>query len=258
MFPISGWPIVAGVRGRSISSVSLATWPGYDKPFGFVAFNPDETVPLFPDFFTGYHGRRFGASFFIEGDVMASNDWLISPKLALGEKPELRFRVKSQTDKYGLEEYNVYVSTTDTAETSFTRLGDTRRAPAEWEDVVIDLADYKNQSVHVAIQCVSKGQFIFQIDDIGVVKDAGESAVGAVDARPCVLFVDPASGTLHIHAGETLREVALFDAGGRWLTTVAASADQCTIDVSNLPAGVYACRITTATGRTELGKFAVR
>ena len=73
-----------------------------------------------------------------------------------------------------------------------------------------------------------------------------------------VLFVDPASGTLHIHAGETLREVALFDVDGRWLTTVAASADQCTIDVSYLPAGVYACRITTATGRTELGKFAVR
>lgn len=123
---------------------------------------------------------------------------------------------------------------------------------------MIDLSDYKNQSVHVAIQCVSKGQFIFQIDDIEVVKHADESAVGAVDARPCVLFVDPASGTLHIHAGETLREVALFDAGGRWLTTVAASADQCAIDVSYLPAGVYACRITTATGRTELGKFAVR
>lgn len=249
-----------GVTGGYGYMGFMATWPGYDKPFGFVAFNPDATVPLFPDFFTGYHGRRFGASFFaMDGNTeIASNDWLISPKLALGEKPELRFRVKSQTDKYGLEEYNVYVSTTDTAETSFTRLGDTRQAPAEWEDVVIDLADYKNQSVHVAIQCVSKGQFIFQIDDIEVVKDAGESAVGAVDARPCVLFVDPASGTLHIHAGETLREVALFDAGGRWLTTVAASADQCTIDVSNLPAGVYACRITTATGRTELGKFAVR
>ena len=238
----------------------IAAWPGSEEPFGFVAFNPMATNPVIYDFFTGYHGRRFGASFFaMDGNTeIASNDWLISPKLALGEKPELRFRVKSQTDKYGLEEYNVYVSTTDTAETSFTRLGDTRQAPAEWEDVVIDLAGYKNQSVHVAIQCVSKGQFIFQIDDIEVVKDAGESAVGAVDARPCVLFVDPASGTLHIHAAETLREVALFDVDGRWLTTVAASADQCTIDVSNLPAGVYACRITTATGRTELGKFAVR
>ena len=47
---------------------------GSDKPFGFVAFNPMATNPVIYDFFTGYHGRRFGASFFIEGDAMASND----------------------------------------------------------------------------------------------------------------------------------------------------------------------------------------
>ena len=93
------------------------------------------------------------------------------------------------------------------------------------------------------------GETLLQIDGVAI-RDVLDYKFYSYDAARTLQVMEP--------DGETLREVALFDAGGRWLTTVAASADQCTIDVSYLPAGVYACRITTATGRTELGKFAVR
>lgn len=236
-----------------------AYWPGNDKPFGFVAFNPDETVPLFPDFFTGYNGKRFGASFFAKnGDVeIASNDWLISPKLELGENPELRFMVKSQTDKYGLEDYNVWVSVTGTEEDDFTMVGGPRQAPVQWENVVVKLDEYKNQSVHVAIQCVSEKKFIMLIDDIEVVKDAN-SGLNNSEIRSSLVFVDPVSKMLHIHAGNILSEVVLYNVSGQHLDTIQGLSDNCSISLAGFPAGVYVCHLRTVDGCMESYKFIVK
>lgn len=246
--------------GYSVANYPIE-WPGMNIPFGFVAFNPAKTVPVAPEFFKGYHGKRFGASFFVQNGK-TNNDWLVSPKLALGEKPSVKFMVKSQADNYGLEDYNVLVSTTGTEEADFIKIGDTRQAPVKWENVEIDLSAYKNKEVHVAIQCVSKDKFIFLIDNIQVVK-SNNSHIADAGMPQSTLFVDSESKVLHIHlagngTSEKISKVSVYNMAGDSVMESQVDAETFRTSVSALPAGVYVCRIQTNTARTEMSKFVIK
>lgn len=234
-------------------------WPGCEDPFGFVAFNPDETIPVAPDFITGYNGKRFGASFFTSTGV-PNDDWLISPALALGEKPVMKFRCKSQTDKYGMEEYYVMVSPdgSDKLE-DFVPVGDKRYAPAEWEDVTVDLSEYANKSPRVAVRCVSEGKFIYLIDDIEVVADDTDSLVEA-EVSDASASWDAVSGMLHVSASgsATVERIEVFAVSGMKAAEFSTEGSSVSVSLGDLTSGTYLCRIILSDGSVSSIKIAVR
>ncbi|NLF41567.1 MAG: T9SS type A sorting domain-containing protein, partial [Bacteroidales bacterium] len=144
------------------------TFPGSADPFAYIIFNPTATTPIV-DGMTAYSGERFAASF---ANTTPPNDsWLISPQVGVDNGAVLSFMVKTFVPDYGLERYNVYVSTTDTQISSFVKIseGTYLEAPAEdWAEVSFDLSDYAGQNIYIAIQCVSNDAFVFMVDDIYV------------------------------------------------------------------------------------------
>lgn len=105
-----------------------------------------------------------------------ANNWLITPQVALGG--EVKFWVT--TAGSWPDSYEVLLSTTDNTEESFTvTLQAMATAPTnnEWNEVVISLADYADQTGYIAIHHVSNDCNYLLIDDFSIEGDdiaAGE------------------------------------------------------------------------------------
>lgn len=163
------------VDGADTYGITDYTFPNNGEPMSFIVFNPDEVSPPMTDdpAIQPHTGEKFAACF-SSIPPPYNNDWLISPQMTLGTNSELSFWVKSYTDTYGLERYNVGVSTTGTNPEDFIIIsGPTPMlAPADnWEEQTYDLGDYNGQTVYVGIQCVSEDAFIFMVDDVSVTWD---------------------------------------------------------------------------------------
>ncbi|MCX6243586.1 MAG: C10 family peptidase [Bacteroidetes bacterium] len=174
------------------------------SPMAFIAFNPAMVVPsMASDTALQPHGgNRFGACF--SGMHVQNNDWFISPQVQLGTDGQFTFWERSYTDQYGLEKFNVLVSTTDNLPGSFTCISGSTplTAPLQWTKKTFSLSAYNNQAVYVAIQCVSNNSFIFMIDDLEV-KTSSTSNLSAdfiasktsVRAGEKISFTDQSSGS---------------------------------------------------------------
>ncbi len=165
------------VDGADTYGITDHTFPNNGEPMSFIVFNPDEVSPSMTDdpAIQPHTGEKFAACF-SSIPPPYNNDWLITPPLDLGANSELSFWVKSYTDSYGLERYNVGVSTTGTNPEDFIIIsGPTPMlAPADnWEEQTYDLGDYNGQTVYVGIQCVSEDAFIFMVDDVSVTWEQG-------------------------------------------------------------------------------------
>jgi len=97
-----------------------------------------------------------------------NDDWFISAMVLVGGGSNFNFWAKSYEDTYGLERFNVAVSTTTPDPGEFTIIsGNTyMEAPIEWTEYNYDLTDYAGQDIYVAIQCVSYDAVGFMIDDL--------------------------------------------------------------------------------------------
>ena len=247
------------VDGYETYSFSGYTFPHQYEPMAYMVFNPYAIGAGDAESMLPHGGERYGAAFATtEG---ANNDWLISPKLKIVEGKEfMKFFVKSLSDAYGLEEYNVWISTTDDNIESFEQIGETREAPAEaWEEVTIDLTEYSGKEVHLAIQCVSEDIWMFMIDDIYVCTDDAANEKVAPIASLLSLYPNPAHEMITIHALDAqIRRVAIFNTSG---IMVYQSKELNTTDyrysVKGLSAGIYFARVATDRGTTVM-KFIVR
>ena len=249
-----------GVTGGYIVGGFSVYWPGKDTPAGFVAFNPDMTIPASTGFFTDYTGNRFGASFFIDNGE-PNDDWLISPPLQLGDNPLLQFSTKSHTDKYGLEEYYVLVSPDGGTEPDdFIAIGDLRYAPAEWTTVRVDLSDYANTAPRVAIRCVSQDKMVFMVDDIEVFPDYEENSVGEIAADGTFSY-DNDTRRLHVESastGNVIAAVEIVDLSGIRVEATQPNSPAADMNLSALPCGVYVCRVILSDGQTTSRKIMIR
>ena len=194
---------VNDVDGDSTFGISAHTFPNNGSPMAFIAFNPAVVSPsMASDTALQPHGgSRFGASFAAMN--MPNNDWFISPRVQLGTDGQFSFWERSYTDQYGLEKFNVMVSTTDNNPSSFTRISGSTpvSAPLQWTKKSYSLSAYNNQAVYVAVQCVSDNAFIFMIDDLEV-KTSSTSTLSAdfiadkttIRAGEKVSFTDESAG----------------------------------------------------------------
>ena len=97
-----------------------------------------------------------------------SDDWMILPKLTLTSGNYLIWRAKAQDPSYP-DGYEVKISTTDSAMTSFTTdLYTTAAENPTWTYHAIDLSTYNNQGVWIAFRNNSSDKFVLLVDDITV------------------------------------------------------------------------------------------
>ena len=234
-------------------------FPYSGMPFAFIVFNPDATSPAMDPSpaIEPFGGQRFGASF--SSPDGRNDDWLISPKLRLpAEDAKIALEVKSYSSEYGLEEYNILVSSQGNEPSDFVRLGGTRTAPADrWEHVEVDLDDYAGKEVYLAIQCVSDNRFMFMVDDIEVSRPVSSESVDL--ASSLYLYPNPAVDEIHIlSTADKIEELTVFDAKGIVVSHRSGlGRSQVEQEVEDWEAGMYFARVRTASGVCVL-KFLVR
>ncbi len=175
--------------GNTTYGIDAHTFPHNTDPMAFICFNPDSVSPSMGNdpALQPHGGTRFGACF--SSNPPSNNDWFISPKVQLGDSPEFSFWVKSYTGQYGLDQFRVAVSTTDSVPSSFTFISGAvpLEAPLAWTRKGFNLSDYKNQKVYVAIQCVSNDRFILMIDDLEVKPNSAASLTADFSASKTIV-----------------------------------------------------------------------
>src|SRR5690554_4305922 len=194
----------------------------------FIVFNPSSTTPVL----TGaaaqaYSGTKYMAAFasYNLNDAgtaavpVNQSDWLISPQITLGDSGNtVSFWAKSYTTQYGNERFRVLVSTTDTNIGSFTAITTgnyVQAASTDWTEFSYTLpADYNNQPVYIAIECVSFDSFIFMVDDFSVAT-TGNASVDTVLAGSFSVYPNPANDVINVSYTDTIDGVTITDLNGR-------------------------------------------
>ena len=172
-FDFTPW-IAVDADGLTTYTMTGITWPHGGEPQAFIVFNTATTDPptLDDPELQPYEGDKFGACLAAVPDgALGNDDWFISDMVSLGadgKGASFNFWAKTYTDQYGLERFNVGVSTTGTAPADFTIISGATyiEAPMAWTEYNYDLSAYAGMDVYVAIQCVSYDAFIFMIDNL--------------------------------------------------------------------------------------------
>jgi hypothetical protein len=194
-------------------------------------------------------GVRFGACMdAVAEPPLHNDDWLISPQTTLGTYSSLTLWVKTYSSLYGLEEYNILVSTTDMEPASFTVIsGDSPlEAPLTWTQVDFDLSAYNNQTVYVAIQCVSNNHLLFMVDDISI-----DFIVGVPDVpqdMKIAVYPNPVHDQLNITSGVKMTQVEIFNQLGQKVFSQIVKDTNFNLSTAGFNAGVYFVKITTDEG----------
>lgn len=241
------------VDGGNTYGFDGITFPHMGEPMSYIAFNPAATTPAVAGM-VPHGGARLGASF-ASIPPAVNNDYMISPKVALGENPFLGFWVKSYTAQYGLETYNIKVSTTNTNPSSFTTIAGPINAPAEdWTYVTYDLSAYEGQEVYVAIQCVSNDRFIFMIDDVEVT-----FTVGTNNNEPAgfSIYPNPATDVLNVTGLSRMENIRMYNISGQLVYESAVNGNEFRISTNGMPSGLYLLNITTENGNV-IRKVSIR
>jgi hypothetical protein len=235
--------------GGETYGFETVTFPGMYGPLSYIAFNPATTEPPM----TGdaeiipHDGIRFGACMNTVPPPF-NDDWMISPQIALGNYSSVTMWVKSYTDQYGLEKYNVLVSTTDMNPGSFTCISGSTpmQAPMAWTEANFDLSAYDNQTVYIAIQCVSEDAFIFMLDDVSVDFIVGTSE--QAEKIEFSIYPNPVNDLLNIASGEEMTQVEIFNQLGQRVYSQVVKDTRFTMNTTGFNSGVYFVRITTEKG----------
>lgn len=157
--------------GSSTYGFTGIQFPNTGYVGSYIIFNPFETTPTLAETpaILPHSGNKFIACFAAENGP--NNDWLITPKFNALSGMKLSFWAKTYMD-YGLEEFRIAVSTTDTNTSSFEFITGKIQAPlAAWAQFEYDLSEFAGQEIHVAIVCVSNDVFVFMVDDLDVSLD---------------------------------------------------------------------------------------
>ena len=248
----SPWTVI-DVDGADTYGIVGYTFPNDHDPMAFIVFNPANTnPPMAGQGIQPHSGMKFGACF-VCLELIQNNDWLISPQITLEKNSSLTFWVKSYTEKYELEQYNVAVSTSGNSPEDFLIISGSTPKEAPWEawtEEYYDLSDYDNQTVYVAIQCVSSDAFVFMVDDIiihtepsGVANSDDINNNGHISVYPV-----PAEQTINIEADLEIENVRILNFVGQTVYEENINSTQSAIDISHLESGIYLMVFKTEKG----------
>ncbi|MBK1897026.1 T9SS-dependent choice-of-anchor J family protein [Chryseobacterium paridis] len=250
---VGSWTLT-DLDGKNSYTLNGSTFPNQGIPKAYIVFNKAGLVPTTTSTQTAARtGNKAMACFNASAPApRVNNDWLISPKINLGSTGNnLSFWVKSIHEDYGEEKFNVWVSTTNTNTTSFTKLNSSvivTPAVVEYNEHTFNLDAYAGQGVYIAIQCVSDDQFALFVDDFKVTTTGtlGTSEATKTSAGISV-YPNPTSDILTIKSKEKVNAIEIFDIGGRKVT---ATLNNDKVDVRHLSSGNYIINIETKNGKT--------
>jgi len=244
---------VYDVNGGATYGIDSVSFPNSGVPMAFICFNPSQAVPP-PVNMAAHSGFRFGACFSAIPPHNPNNKWLISPRMTLGGDASIRFWVQTYNTSYGLEKYNVGVSTASSNPADFVLLNSSPLdAPADWAKRSFSLSAYSGQDVYIGINCVSNDQFIFMIDDIEI-----GSALGVDESSNITgvtLYPNPARDHVFVNFGKAEMYVAnmtLLNETGSMLKEFPLNrmtGEVFSIPLSGLATGLYYLVINSAEGR---------
>ena len=241
------------VGGGNTYGINGVSFPHQFAPMAYINFVPSATSPALTNMLP-HSGTKSGCCFSSEPPSNPNNKWLISPKMTLGAAPQIELWVQTYNSEYGDEKFNIAVSTTDLNPSNFTLLTSTpETAPIAWTRRTFSLAAYTNQTVYVAIQCVTDNGFIFMVDDIAIT-----SAVGlpeTPDTRLFSVYPNPARHHFTIDPGKVNMEpytLELISPGGKTLRiwNSPGEKDNNLYDISGISPGIYLLRFTQLSGTT--------
>ena len=174
-----------------------------------------------------------------------ANRWLITPALTLGAFGNfIYWEAKSHDPSYP-DDYNVYVSTTDTQLSSFTEtVGSIQEENFTWTSRSVDLSanGFSNQTIYVAFVNKTNDGFILYIDDIRAEID-NPVGLNELNDISVVLYPNPTTETLKVN-GEAILSMTVLSLNGQVLLQSTSSE----ITVSNLQSGTYLVQIETEAG----------
>ncbi|MCK9423859.1 MAG: choice-of-anchor J domain-containing protein [Bacteroidales bacterium] len=229
------------------------------EPMAYICFVPSRTLPPLTNM-VPHSGEKMGCSFSSENPQNPNNKWLISPKMSLGNSPQIELWVQTYNPNYGDEQYNIAVSTTDLNPSSFVPITSTpEAAPGVWTKKTYSLPDYANQTVYVGIQCVTVNGFIFMIDDISIT-----SAVGIDEPstrKKVTIYPNPASEKMTLSLGPNGTgpfSVDLINSLGETIRSWNETGDQASVtyNIRGIPSGIYIVRLQEVSG-AKYGKITI-
>ncbi|GAB5399193.1 MAG: hypothetical protein Aureis2KO_07780 [Aureisphaera sp.] len=178
--PVGGWTMFDG-DGDSTYGSTAYDFINENYTGTFIVFNPSQTSPSAAGSDFDPHTGDKGYYCFNESQTpFLNDDYIFTPQISLnGTNSELKFWARSVVDTYGLERFQVGVSTTDTDPGSFTFISASPyvEAPITWTEYTYDLSAYDGQDVYITFRCVSSDAFVFMLDDVSV------SAVVSTDVQ---------------------------------------------------------------------------
>lgn len=253
---LAPWKTV-DVDGKYTSGIGGVTWPNVNQPQAFMAFNPS-AVPV--NTIEPHDGDRLGAVFALVQKAGRNNDWLISPKLKMpARQASMSFYAKAFRPSVYPEYFNIWVSTTSDDLEEFMQIGETYTAPAEWEEVTVNLEMFNGKEVYVAIQCVSDQAWIFMVDDIQVSRPTPNEEVADLSAY-VKSYPNPAADVWTVTAyGLEINRVEICDMAGSVVFRSAGSlaTDAYRVHMGGFKPGLYMARVYTNAGVQTL-KVVVR
>lgn len=251
---------------QSLDLDNSVTWewetldfPGEGAAMAWMVIDPTQTVPAMPSI-SPVHGAKM--LMVMSSYYPPNNDWLISPRMNLGNNPLLTFSARSYTSAYGAERLKVLISTTDNTPASFIEISTSPylAVPAAWTDYQIDLSAYQNQHVYLAFQCVSWDAFALFLDNV-IVTGAGGSVPVEDDLIAPVsykIYPNPAQSHFRVTSNsKTAFDLAIYDLRGRKLENLRAISEyDSRIQGLKLSPGIYFVRLFQD-GRSETRKIVI-
>ncbi|HHV36528.1 MAG TPA: choice-of-anchor D domain-containing protein [Candidatus Cloacimonetes bacterium] len=144
-------------------------FPGNATAFAFMIFNPSRTLPPIVEI-PPFEGDKMAAAFAAVNGP--NDDYLISPRIQLGDNSIVKFHARSRTAALGLEKFKVAVSTLPDPNNldgySYVSGDDCVLAPTDWTEFTYDISSYDNQQVFIAIHCISHDTSVFYVDNFSV------------------------------------------------------------------------------------------
>ena len=244
---------VFDINGGITYAIDSVNFPNAGTPMSFICFNPSQAVPP-PRQMSAHSGEKFGACFSSMPPHNPNNKWLISPKMTLGSDASISFWVQTYSTYYGLEKFNVGVSTTNNAPADFVLINTSPLdAPDVWTKQSFSLSAWSGQDVYIGINCVSDDQFIFMIDDIEIGSSLG---VNEPTVTPDVtLYPNPARDHIYLKFSNPkirVTDITLLNETGSIIKEY--PIDQLTSEIFDVPlsglsAGIYYLVVNSDNGR---------
>jgi len=216
-----------------------------------IIFNPAMTTPpaigTAWDVRTGDKGLYFFASTGSVSGTPLNDDYFITPQIDLSSATggsDFSFWAKSLTADFGLERFEVLLSTTGTAEGDFTNdlSGGEEMAPVDvYTEFSYDLSAYEGEQVYLAIHYVAQDSFVLQMDDFLVttaILNVSDNAFNSFN-----YFVDSRS-QLNLKANTPMQNVKLYNVLGQQVVSQKLANSSETINISTLNLGVYIAMVT--------------